>query len=265
MERTTNILHNAVFNPNYDIVWSFKFLLSSPSVNALEQGGFVTYLAKPRTEVAYNVGEGYAHLGYDALSAASGIQGAVLGIGFDTLGIFAASGVGLRANGIPLSSIKSNSITIRGGYSAYNLLYTESLSALNTEMTLLTNTEDYQWLRFRLGNIGRTLYIDYRRYDTDSYTQILEYPVSLPFTETSLYCVGVSYTYPVSFNYYVDHSDTVLRIKNLQVEGYSNTPDTYVFTTTSSAITAFELQNTTIVDPITSDVLSIDDDYIFLA
>lgn len=44
MGRVSNILNPVSYNANYDLVWSFKFLLSSVSATPADQGGFVTYL-----------------------------------------------------------------------------------------------------------------------------------------------------------------------------------------------------------------------------
>lgn len=261
MGRIANILHNASLNPNYDLVWSFKFLLSSSGVTSANQGGFVTYLVS--TSSSYTVGGSGLFLGYDD-TPLGGITNAVLGIGFDTMGLFAVSGINFRPFGVDYSVAKPNSLTIRGGYSGFNLLYNESLSSLNTNVTLLTNTEDYQWLRFRLGNIGQTLYIDYRRNDNDSYSQMLELPVTLTINESSFYSVGISYAYPLSSTVFSEtQSNTIFRIKNFQLEGSGVIPETFVFTTSSIALSALEFETGTaaITDP---DILATQDEHIFL-
>lgn len=261
MGRISNILHNAYLNPNYDIVWSFKFLLSSTGLTSQNQGGFVTYLATSGT--SFSTGGSGQFLGYDDFPT-GGIKGATLGVGFDTLGLFGVSGIGSRTSGVGIENAKRNSVTIRGGYSAFTMLYNESLSALNTNFTLLTNTEDYQWLRLRLGNVGQTLYVDYRRNDNDSYTNIIELPVTLSLSAASFYSVGISFAYPLTSTTFSETgSNTVLRIKNFQVEGNTTIPDTYVFSTTSTTITAFEFETNT--PPITSNrILALEDEHIFI-
>lgn len=264
MGRVSNILNPISSNANYDIVWSFKFLLSSVSATPADQGGFVTYLV-PSTATAlptYTVGGSGLFLGYDA-TPPGGIIDAAIGIGFDTMGLFAVSGIDSRTYGVNISAAKRNSVTIRGGYSAFEMLYNESLSALNTNFTLLTTTENYQWLRFRLGNIGQTLYLDYRHRDNDSYSQLLELPVNLPINDNTFYSVGISYAYPLSSTTYSEQSNTILRIKNFQVEGSISAPDTFVYSTTSMSITALEFETNT--SPITGNsILAVQDEHIFL-
>lgn len=256
MGRISNIQNEIDLNPNYDLVWSFKFLLSTTSSSPLNQGGFVTYLTS--SSATYTIGGSGAMLGY------KGVEGAVLGIGFDTMGLFAVSAANSFTTGINVSAAKRNSITIRGGYSAFDVLYNESLSSLNTNFTLLTTTEDYQWLRFRLGNIGQTLYIDYRHKDNDSYYQLLELPVSLTFNESSFYSIGVGFAYPLSSTTYSEtQSNTILRIKNLQIEGNTGIPDTFTYSTTGMSITALEFETNT--TPITGNsILAVQDEHIFL-
>lgn len=261
MGRISNILNGVSLNPNYDMVWSFKFLLSSVSATPADQGGFVTYISTASS--TYTVGGSGFFLGYDNTTTSTSTTGAVLGIGFDTMGLFAVSGIGSRTYGVDISAAKKNSLTIRGGYSAFEMLYNESLSALNTNFTLLTTTDNYQWLRFRLGNIGQTLYIDYRQSDSDSYSQLLELPVNLPISDDTFYKIGISYAYPLSGNTYSNQSNTILRIKNFQIEGNTGIPDTFVYSTTSMAITALEFETNTA--PITGNsILAVQDEHIFL-
>lgn len=261
MGRTSNILQSDVdLNPNYDIVWSFKFLLSSTGLTSNHQGGFVTYLVE--SSAAYSVGGGSYFIGYDNNPITSGLSGAALGIAFDSTGLFAVSSIGSRTSGVDISKLKRNSIAVRGQSFDCNLLYNESISALSTNFTLLTNTEDYQWLRLRLGNVGQTLYIDHRRNDYDQYTSLAEIPVSINFGLSTKYSIGFSYTYPITSTSFAENqANTILRIKNLQVEGITGIPDTYVFSTTSASITALEIESPTEVTP---DILSVEDDHIFI-
>ena len=265
MGKTSNIINTVDLNPNYDIVWSFKFLLSSSNLTSQSQGGFVTYLVHTSavTPISFSTGTSGAFLGYDG-PPGGGIEGAILGVGFDTLGLFAVSGISSRTYGITSTEAKLNSVTVRGGYSDFKMLYNESLSALTTNFTLLTNTEDYQWLRIRLGNVGQTLYVDYRRYDNDAYKPMFELPVTLPVKNDSFYNVGLCFSYPLtSTDFSENQSDTIFRIKSFLVEGSKVVPDTYVYSTTSSAITALQFEDgtATYIEP---DILGTQDEHIFL-
>ena len=259
MSKTSNILSKVSVNPNFDIVWSFKYLLSSTGVTSQHQGGFVTYVSTSSS--TYTVGGSGFFLGYDNDPTTQGITGSVLGIGFDTLGFFAVSGIGGRTSGVDILSAKPNSVTIRGGYSGFDFVYNESISSLNTNMTLLTNTDSYQWLRFRIGNVGQTLYIDHRINDNDSYAKLLELPISLQIDDSAFYSVGISSSYPITGTAFTSSNDTVFRIKNFQIEGSTSTPDTFTPSTINAGITALSaiisLSNT-------SSAIATEDEHILL-
>lgn len=261
MSKISNILNTVSANPNFDIVWSFKYLLSSTGVTSQHQGGFVTYVSTSST--SYSVGGSGFFLGYDNNPNTNGIVGSVLGIGFDTLGLFAVSGIGNRTSGVNITAAKPNSLTIRSGFSGFELLYNESLSALNTNMTLLTNTDSYQWLRFRIGNVGQTLYIDHRINDNDSYAQVLELPITLPIQDSSFYKVGISSSFPITGTSFAASNNTIFRIKNFQIEGSTSTPTTYIPTTSSVGITALLVESG--ITPISSlSAFATEDEHILL-
>ncbi|NBP03207.1 MAG: hypothetical protein EBU90_24540 [Proteobacteria bacterium] len=238
------------YNANYDIVWSFEFNLCGSSVNS--QGGFTTFLVKapPFQRIlppylnkpllsggnvgidlgysglsSYSPTQGYTSGGLLSTTVSNGILSAVIGIGFDTTGLFALSASYVNGStsfvrdGTRIQSIKKESITIRGGYTNnYPLLYNNSLSALNKSLSVLDNTGTvFNKMRFRLGNVGRTLYVDYRSPNSDKYTNLLTLPVSLPIEDTTVYAVGISFASPISTT---DPSlITNLRVKNFHIEG----------------------------------------------
>jgi len=247
------------FNLNYDLVWSFKFLLSGSNPNY--SGGFTTFL-KSYTPFLTG-GAAYQSLGYtgsegisdnltldtesdfailaenndelvvEALSELQtgtiGISGALLAIGFDTTGYFALSTP--AANGVPLSGVYKNSLVVRGGQPDYNLLYNIPLSSMSTDFTLLTTEENYCWLRFRLGDVGSMLYIDYRYGDTSRYISLTSLPVTLNIANSSIATAGISYTTPTSSGLF---DETIFRMKNFAIEGGISTPTITSYTELTS-------------------------------
>ncbi len=285
--KTGCIASNEVFNVNYDIVWSFKFLLSGATIN--DQGGFVTFLKTPGPLSGGAVGQ---FLGYggssiedyyistencvdlftegDTLTAVDpndplniieyqgnfdeievesfnqligpGLSGAFLGIAFDTTGMFALSygqgdlGCGASITGVSESELYKNALIIRSGEPDFTLLYNIPLSSISTQFKLLTTTETYCWLRFRLGDVCSMLYIDYRYDDDSQYTQLTSLPLeTLVFNEITYTNVGISYSSPVCST--AIQSPAIFRIQNFHVEGTNRMPDYTSFDYISSIST----------------------------
>lgn len=215
-----NIAHNVAFNANYDIVWSFDYSLSG---NNSSQGSFTTFLFDGEVVLTggapgpggayYSAGEYLS--GSDTLNLLS-VSGAVLGINFDTTGLFSlSSGV---VNG--LTAPIPNSINIRYGETDFEYLTSVSLSSLYTDFSLLLSSQDYNRLRFRLTDIGQTVKVDYKV--SNEYQEILNIPVSLNINDSTSYKIGVGYTSPVSG---AGASQAIFSIRDFHVEGKTDTPE----------------------------------------
>ncbi|NBP04406.1 MAG: hypothetical protein EBU90_30850 [Proteobacteria bacterium] len=260
------------FNANFDIVWSFEFNLCGS--NVASQGGFTAFLLNVPPTVINNVstptplppvgsvpyltgGNVGIDLGYSGLSAGNytsgytstgklssttinGILSTIIGIGFDTTGLFALSakydsGTGnvYTRDGVALPQVISKSLIVRGGYPNYPLLSTQQLPS---RFTLLDNTGSvFTALRFRLGNIGKTLYVDYKTTSDVNYQNLLVLPVDLTIQDGTAFTVGVSYTSPIST---ADSSLTTnLRIRNFHIEGRTDpVPYTYGIASNTSNV-----------------------------
>ena len=284
--KTSSIASNEVFNVNYDIVWSFKFLLSGTTIN--DQGGFVTFLKTPGPLSGGGTGQ---FLGYGGSSISDyyittencidlftegttltaidpenpfntieyqgdfdeieteignyiggglGLSGGFLGIAFDTTGMFALSyGTDLGCNnntGVSQAQLYKNALVIRSGEPDFQLLYNIPLSSISTQFKLLTTTETYCWLRFRLGDVCSMLYIDYRYDDDSQYTQLTSLPLdTLVFNEITYANVGISYSSPVCST--AIQTPAIFRIQNFHVEGTNRMPDYTSFDYVSSIST----------------------------
>lgn len=229
--RAINIASREGYSALYDIVWSFDYAISG---NNQTEAGFTVFLT---TSGRLNNGNGSIDLGYSGVSAtglpyspASGILNGVIGVGFDTTGLFAVSaaiGSNTIRDGINEAKRLKNSVAIRGvapsfSYTTYS--YNSSVSALNSTFTITESAEIYKTIRARLGNVGRTLYIDYRKSPTDQFVPLLEQNVSLNLPVSTFYNVGVSFATPISS--IKQSAKGNIFIKNFHVEG-SQLPNTY--------------------------------------
>lgn len=234
--KSKNFIFNSIpFNANFDIIWSFEFNLSGST--GLE-GGFVTFLTSIPQLTGGNVGVDLSYSGitsggmrYTDLNSYStgntltatthqGILSAILGVGFDTSGLFGLScsydGVKTR-DGVGLANIKPNSLIVRGGFPSYPLLYNQQLSSLSSDFQIFNNTSQFTKIRCRLGDVGRKLFVDYKRVTDLNYINLVSIPVNLIINDNTRYYVGMSFASPISSN---DATKVCnLQIKNFHVEG----------------------------------------------
>ena len=249
------IAHNVAFNANYDIVWSFQFNLSGTP--GLSQGGFSTFLYDGAVPALTGGGYGKS-LGYTSLSSYTvggvdsvfdGVSGAVFGVGFDTTGEFGVSGNGVVTG---LVDPIPNSFSYRSG-STFTYLTGMALSDVQSTLTLLTSTDDFTYIRFRLTDVGRTFEIATKDATSNGYVTIYSYATNLVPALTSTYKVGIAFTTPVTGN---GGADTTFKIRNFHVEGNSNTP-----TSTSVSLISLSSYTTELLPATaapTSEVPSID-------
>jgi hypothetical protein len=214
------IAHNVAYNANYDIIWSFDYSLSG---NNTSQGSFTTFLFDGLSSFGGGApGPGGAY--YSAGQYLSGgntliipsVSGAILGINFDTTGLFAISGS--AANGLLAPIPKS--LSIRYGQTNFQYLTSVTLTSLYTDFDLLLSAQEYNRLRFRLTDIGQTLKVDYKV--SDSFAEILTIPVNLNITDSTTYKVGIGYTSPVSG---ASATQAIFSIRDFHVEGKTEIPE----------------------------------------
>jgi hypothetical protein len=203
--KAINFASKTPFSPYYDIVWSFDYAISG---NSNTEAGFTIFLSNN----SLNGGSGGIDLGYSGLSSSfitqsyinRGIVGAAIGVGFDTTGLFAASAVNGSykvRDGIDDLNVIKNSVTIRGlspSYSYSQYSYHQPLSALNSTFNIVASGEIYKTVRARLGNVGRTLYIDYRNNPNEEFQPILEKDINIYVDPSVKYYPGISFVTPIS-------------------------------------------------------------------
>lgn len=229
--KSINFASSAAYTPLQDIVWSFDYAISG---NSSTEGGFCLFLID--SSYPLSGGNGGIDLGYSGLSATGlpyspkpGLSGAILGVGFDTTGLFAASAaigaVSIR-DGINSSNVYKNSITIRDGftigstqdYSYDTYAYTVPITSLiDTTFNIVESAAIYKTIRARLGNFGRTIYVDYRYSPNEDFINILTKTISAVITDTTYYKVGVSFATPISSSN--ANSTGNIYFKNFHTEG----------------------------------------------
>jgi len=222
--KAINLASKDSYSCMYDIVWSFDYAISG---NSNTEAGFTLFLMTSSTRLSG--GNSGIDLGYSGISnfdvpfsIKPGISGAVIAVGFDTTGLFAASATSgsYTRDGIDFRRVNKNSITIRGAgpsYSYNNYSYNVPISTLNSTFTIVESSVKFKTVRTRLGNLGRTLYIDYRNNPTEQFQQIFEKNVSLGLPITAFLHPGVSFVTSISSN----RSSSIgnIFLKNFHVEG----------------------------------------------
>ena len=185
------------FNPHFDVIWSFEIALSGI------QHGFSTFIADNSSFIPLS--GHYFGLPIDNL----------LSVVFDTNG-YAALSTPIR-DGILLSGIKPNSITIRDD--GNHLIYHEALSSLDTSFVLTSSQKYWQTLRFRLSNLGTSLYIDLKK--NNIYSNLLTLPININVTDSPYLYPGFTFVSPISSNII---SPSTLFLKNFHVQGNVSDP-----------------------------------------
>lgn len=229
--KTTNIASKYGYSPYSDIVWSFDYAISG---NNNTEAGFTVFLME---DVPLQGGNRGIDLGYSGLSACVptietinvGISGGVIGVGFDTTGLFAVSATATDTflsasvfvrDGIDQSNCIANSVSIRGGwpnfsFNQYN--YNAALTSIDSSFSIVEPEIKFKTIRARLGNVGRTIYVDYRNTPEEDFRPLVVKDINLNITSSTKYKPGISFASPI----YSNSLSTVgiFHIKNFHTEG----------------------------------------------
>lgn len=179
-------------SPEYDITWSFSYELSN--FTSGDEIGYCLFLQDASIDLdGGGVGPDLGFTGtYDLASDAEPMSGAVLGIGFDSLGAFGLPitdyGSGDTRDG--LSTVLTNGVHVRNGDGS--IVSTQSVSAFDLI------TEGKKTVRARLGNYGRRLTVDYKEAGQEFFTRVLDQDVNLTFTSSTRYRPGVTLVKPLT-------------------------------------------------------------------
>jgi hypothetical protein len=228
LDAACNFVHKTVYNAKYDITWSFQYSLCGVPGST---GGFTTFLYDANTDVPEGGGV-RSGLGYgpcevtdnllispsltDRLAIATlnevefggfirisdgelseelaqpGVNGAMIGVGFDPTGQFAVRQQGFLTG---LDESVPNTYACRLGT---DFLF---ISAYAAPFSILEQTEQYRTLRFNLTDVGQTLNVHVYDASKQTYNLISSIPTQLLFMNDKMCRIGISYASPVSAGY----------------------------------------------------------------
>lgn len=211
-----SIANAQAFNAYQDVAWSLQYSLCGPT-NA--QAGFCAFLYDAPTLTTGGIGKslGFApSQDYTSFANVSGVSGAIIGIGFDSTGLFAVSGNGL-STGIDVSQAVRNAITIRTGTN-FAYVTTFAATAFDSTFTVVQSSDALQQFRFRLTDASNTMEIAH--WNGESYDVWCNVPVSLSLP-TSAFCrAGFSFASPLCGNAAI----AKFGIANAHFEGSTTAP-----------------------------------------
>lgn len=227
-------------SPQYDITWSFTY-----EVNAYTPGdelGYCMFLQNANVPLSGGgVGPDLGFSGDPDITAPASsrpMTGPILGIGFDSLGVFASdltytTGASAYRDG---SSYVPNSITIRD--KDFNLVVTKALTAFDIV------SSGKRTIRARLGNYGRTIFVDFKNNTDTFFTPLLTHEITgLEISTDTRYRPGISFVKPLTSS----NTNGVIITTGFHVEGNQNntTESEFEFT----PLSAFDVDNV-VVGPV---------------
>lgn len=222
LSATSVNIQDGAFSPLYDITWSINYEIVNWNEN--DQYGLCFFLRYSNIPIA---GGGVGiDLGYSGVPGVApgqfrseGLTGSVLGVGLDTHGVFAAETTwptGDERDGLSEIDLVSNSVTVRGGIdSSFAYFDTKKVDAFD----LLSSGRKI--LRARLGNFGRTIYLDYREPGDTEFVNLITENVNLSLPKGTRLTPGVSFAKPLTSA----NGDLNIRVNSFHVEGRGKDPD----------------------------------------
>ena len=250
------------FSTLYDIVWSFDYYLEN--ITETTEFAFTFFLQdasinvesySPSVDLGYSSrfsysdifrpngfsryirpGGGFSYYRRDNI----GLAGGLIGVGFDSTGCFALSTYEIDVSpdfneilrdGKDDSERIPNSVAIRGQAPEYHPRKYYSFNDYNvyyalTGFNIVDSTK--KTVRARLGNLGRTFYVDYRRSPNEDFINILTESVTLPTTRhrstsaIDLVRPGITLTKPVSSSSL--SATPIVIVENFHAEGKESQP-----------------------------------------
>jgi len=227
-------------SPQYDITWSFTYELSAHTAG--DEIGYCLFLqdaVHPLSGGGVGPDLGYSGGGTSVNPTAQAMNAPVLGIGFDSLGVFASELTYLDSTSRSGVSYVPNSITIRDA--DLNVITTQALTAFDIV------SSGKRTIRARLGNYGRTLCVDYKEEPETFYTNLITQNVELDIATETRYRPGVSFVKPLTSSY----TNGAIVTTGFHVEGNQDDPSEEDFSFTP--ISAFSVDNVT-TKPIPQEV-----------
>lgn len=190
----------SVFDAKHDVTWSFQYSLCGPPEAT---GGFTTFLfdGETTTLAGGGISTGLAY----GPSTTSGVVDAIMGIGFDSTGLFATTGVGY-STGVDQPS--ANTATLRTGTGF------DYQGSISLPFDVVDSIEVFKTLRFNLTDVGQTLRVHLYDDDAKTYNLIGSLSTGYVYTTDKPVRIGVSVATPVSGD-----AGCVFKIKDLHHQG----------------------------------------------
>lgn len=185
-----NFCINDIFNPNYDITWSFQYSITGGEFST---GGFSTFLF---SNSELSGGGKYSALGYGVYQAEEGVFGAKLGILF----------------------YSDNTIEIKKGTEFITI---SSFKLFEPLYPLVKNYKYFNTIRFNLTNVGQTLNIALKNEVDNTYYTVSSIEINLNLKDEDEYKIGFSYASPLKSG----DTKTNFSIKDIHVQGNSSIPN----------------------------------------
>ena len=225
-------IYEKALSPYYDIVWSFDYYATSIPANS--QLGICLFLqdSTGTTQASLLSGGNNIDLGYSG--AVGGTDKGLIGVGLDTTGCFALSlsslGSTIRDGDLDINR-KINSISVRGQGPSYSWRQYSVNTPLSTfNFNILESRK--KTIRARLGNVGQTLYVDFRYSPTEDFVNILTQDVTFSRTLSSKFRPGVTFSNVVSGI----APKPIIRFSNFTVEGR----EVFTYVSPTSTVTFLE-------------------------
>jgi len=230
-------------SPEYDITWSFTYELSNSA--PADELGFCMFLQD--ADFTFQGGGIGSDLGYSGglefvSNANKALSGAVLGIGIDSLGIFALSSTYSNTqsrDGIGAGDRVANSISVRDSNYSY-------LTSVGTVSAFNLISDGVKTIRARLGNYGSKIQVDYKSQGDIFYTNLLTANITrLPFTPLSRYRPGFTVVKPLS----AGNVKGEVIVSNFHVEGKTPTTELSAANFNFEPIVPFLLSSINLSEP----------------
>jgi len=211
-----NFISDNTFDSHHDIVLSVEYSISG---HANTEAGISFFVTDSSTFTGGVSGADLTYSGYyDGTS--QGIQPALVGIGIDSTGVFGLSASG--RDGFDESEVIANSYAVRAGTAeGYALSTFGNIYHAISSFNVVDSTDDSHILRFRVGNVSRALYLDYKANASEVFTNIATVDIGTHLDpqpqEIIPLRVGMGFTTPVSSN----NSSSVAEFlfKTIHIEG----------------------------------------------
>ena len=160
----------------------------------------------------------------------------------DNLGVYGTQAIladNTIRSGYQYNERKPNSISLRGDQASSYQYITGNVAISAFDLL----SDGVKTLRARLGNYGRTIYVDYKRLADYDYINIFEQDIELNFTTSTKLRPGVSFVKNIS----AGSTDLNVIIDNFHVEGKTEAPGTT--TNSFTQLSAFSIDNTVLGNP----------------